>query len=447
MESFGLTERQLEMVKAFEDHVRGRVLKSNENPQLQALLMWAVHYGSLVQLQQILAAGANPNFDLPTQTMLGAALHWRGEKDGPDVFRELVRAGADPTRHSENKSLMWTASQHGNKQWAIEILLDVIPRRKLAPDDLTTALLNTAHDPTLVKRLLNAGADVNRRGRAANAFLPGAPISPLMAAAFYGNPDCVQLLLTAGADVNLKDAEGHAALDYALFDAKRCRRVISLLQKAGGVSAKSFPRDPGEATRGFAAAAKKPEFKEAVARIRKLTGIKPAPLVGAEAKIPGGYGFLFGENAGKKLIEGSPAGFVARGDRARQLVEKHQPELLAQGFYLFHSRDLLDRNGPVVALLPTGDVYRVITVLETNGMNSTEELIAWLRELEKKQPFSITGIGFDFLEGQFTTSIKDPAALAKRINAICPEGIGGAQDEARQIEQLRKTGRLYLWWD
>jgi uncharacterized protein len=446
MESFGLTENELALVKAFEDHVRGRVLKSSQNPRLQALLMWAVHYGSLVQLQQILAGGANPNFDLPNQTMLGEALHWRGEKDGPDVFRELVRAGADPTRHSGNKSLMWTASQHGNRQWAIEVLLDVVPKGKLAPDDLTTALVNTAHDATLVKRLLDAGADVNRRGRAANAFLPGAPISPLMAAAFYGNPECVQLLLAAGADVNLKDAEGHAALDYARFDARRCRKVIALLEKAGGASAKSFP-DPRAATRGFAAAAKTPAYQAAVARIRELTGIKPAPLVGAEARIPGGYGFRFNESAGKKLVAGRHAEFAAHGDRARQFVEQHQAGILAQGFYLFHSRDLVRKNGPVVALLPTGDVYRVITVLETNGANSTEELVAWLRQLEKKQPFVITGIGFDFLEGRFTTPIKDPAALAQRINAICPEGIGGAPDEARQIEQLRKTGRLYLWWD
>jgi ankyrin repeat protein len=446
MESFGLTENELALVKAFEDHVRGRVLKSNENPRLQALLMWAVHYASLAQLQKILAAGANPNFDLPYQTMLGEALHWRGDKDGPDVFRELVRAGADPTRHSGNKSLMWTASQHGNRQWAIGVLLDVVPKKKLAPEDLTTALVNTAHDAALVKRLLDAGVDVNRRGSANNAFLPAKPISPLMAAAFYGNPDCVQLLLTAGADANLKDAEGHTALDYALFDAKRCRKVIALLQKAGGASAKSFP-DPGAATRGFATAAKKPAFKAAVASIQELTGIKPAPLVGEEGKVPGGYGFLFGKNAGKSLMEDGLAGLVARGDQARQFVEKHQPGLLAQGFYLFHSRDILSKNGPVVALLPTGDVYRVIAALETNGMNSTEELIAWLRELEKEQPFAITGIGFDFLEGRFTTSINDPAALAKRINTICPEGIGGAQAEARQIEQLRKTGRLYLWWD
>jgi ankyrin repeat protein len=358
IEQLGLTAREYEMVKGFEEHVRTRARKRHEDPWLQALLMWAVHYGTPAHLHQILAAGADPNFDFFTQTMLGMALHWRGDRDGPEIFRELIRAGADPARHSENRSLMWTASQHGNRQWAIEVLLDVTPKGRLAPEDLATALVNSAHDAARVKRLLSAGADANCRGRSASALLPGTPITALMAAAFHGNPDAVQLLLAAGADMNAQDAEGHTALDYASFDAKRCRKVVALLEKAGGVSSRSFPREQGAATRGFAAAARKPAFKAALARIQELTGVKPAPLVGAEGKIPGGYGFLVTDNAGKNLVAGLQAEFAATGDRARKFVEAHQAEMRARGGYLFHSRDLLDRNGPVVRHCGAGDQRR-----------------------------------------------------------------------------------------
>jgi hypothetical protein len=89
----------------------------------------------------------------------------------------------------------------------------------------------------------------------------------------------------------------------------------------------------------------------------------------------------------------------------------------------------------------------VIAALDTNGQNSTDDLIAWLRELEKDQPFVITGIGADFIDGNFTTPLKDPASIVKRINAICPDDSLSAAETAAQVDQLRATNRLYLWWD
>jgi hypothetical protein len=124
--------------------------------------------------------------------------------------------------------------------------------------------------------------------------------------------------------------------------------------------------------------------------------------------------------------------------------------MLGKGGYLFFSRDLTRRNGPVLALLPTSDVYQVIAAVGTEGPNSkvhNEDLIAWLRELEKDQPFSITAVGTDFLEGKFTASIQDPFGLVRRINKLCPDGDEGPETEKMQAAELQKTGRLFLWWD
>ncbi len=267
-----------------------------------------------------------------------------------------------------------------------------------------------------------------------------------MVATFFANHHVVELLLTAGADVNLKDDEGHTALDYALVNPKACRKVIPLLGKAGGVSAKPFPRDD-DPFRGFATTAKKSAYKQAVARIKELTGIKPSPLLGADRKIPGGQGFLFDRDLGQMLVESRLAEFAGHGDPAREFVERHHAAILAQGFYLFYSRDIVSKSGDVVALLPTADLYRVIAALETDGQDSTDDLIAWLRDLEEDQPFAITGIGTDFIEGMFTTPIKDPAALAKRINEICPDDRLTPAEKTAQVDGLRLTNRLYLWWD
>jgi hypothetical protein len=179
-------------------------------------------------------------------------------------------------------------------------------------------------------------------------------------------------------------------------------------------------------------ASKSPAFKETVAAIKRLTGKAAEPLEGADDRIPGGYGWLMDE------------------DRARAFVEQHRTEILDRGFYLFFTRDLTETNGCAVAILPVSDVYRVIAVVGTEGANSkvsNEDLITWLRELEKAQPFVITGVGLDFIEGRFTTALQDPGALVKRINKLCPDGDEGPAVEQHQVEQLQRTNKLYLWWD
>jgi hypothetical protein len=300
----------------------------------------------------------------------------------------------------------------------------------------------TRSGEVLVKELLAAGVSVNHQEKYQDTFVANA----LTLAAVSGHAGVVQMLLEAGAEVNLKDEQGRTALDFA----KGSRKVTAVLKAAGGVSARPFPLDDDEATRGFAAAARKPAFKQAVARIADLTGTKPVALVNLEDTIPGGKGFLLEEHSGRILVEKGPAEYLAAGDRAREFVEQHQAGMLALGAYLFHTRDLTRRNGTAVALLPTTDIYRVVAAVQTEGPNSEvscEDLIAWLRGLEKDQPFLITGLGSDFLEGRFTTPIKDPAALVARINAICPNEDPSPDVERRQIEHLRQTGKLYLWWD
>ena len=443
MNYLGLSGDDLKRVQEREALLSKRVLKNPDEARLQALLWWVIWRGTFDQLRELLAARADPNFmHNDGNPPLGLVLRWRGV-GAVDFFRELIRAGADPTQNAGNKSLMTTVCD-GNARWAIELLLDAAPHGKLPQADLNRALLAAAaHNASLTQRLLNSGADVNYRQTIGTFGMP--LVSALMVAAGHANFEVVELLLASGADVNLKDGEGHTALDIALADRGLCRQVIPLLKKAGGVSAKPFAGD--NPFRGFATAARKPAYKQALARIQELTGVKPSALISEEGKIPGGQGFLLDRDLGKMLVAGQRAEFAAHANSVREFVEQHQAEILTLGGYLFHSRDLVSKNGDMVALLPTTDVYRVIEALETNGQNSTEELIAGLRALEKVQPFIITGIGMDFIDGKFTAPIKNPADIVERINVICPDDSLTPEEKTAQIDRLLATNRLFLWWD
>jgi hypothetical protein len=92
-----------------------------------------------------------------------------------------------------------------------------------------------------------------------------------------------------------------------------------------------------------------------------------------------------------------------------------------------------------------------MAAMGTNAANydkDTKALIAWLRVLEREQPFELTGVGYDFLSGRFTSPVKDPVGLAKRMYAFCPDivdqGVGSVEALAAA---LRREGTLYFWWD
>jgi len=452
VDNLGLTPKDVELVKEYEAWVRKRPVRPGEQVQLQALLWWAIDHGTVSQLESVLAAGANPNMVFPRgSTPLGRAFYAFRGADQLKAVRLLLEAGADPRVTSDNKPPLVIASREGPDE-AFDLVLAFLKKTgNISPSDVNPALLYTAacRPASAMVELLNCGAAVNHLLDFTAAALPNVPLSALMIAATHGRPEVVKILLEAGADVNLQDAEGHTAMDYALFDPKPSRKVIALLEKAGAITARPFPR-PWETMRGFAKAAKAPAFKAAVSRIKQLTGLRPSGLEGVEGKIPGGYGFLLDENSSRTFVEGGVEGYLGVQDRARHFVDLHHAETLAQGAYLFHTRDLTERNGTALALLPTTDAYRVIAAVQTEGPNSNfynDALIAWLRSLEKDQPFLITGVGTDFIEGKFLTPIPDPAALAKRINAICPPEDETPGAEQKQVENLRQTNKLFLWWD
>jgi len=431
----GLSDQQEALVKGRESILRDQhLLAPGQQPELQAALWWALDFGTDEQVKKALAAGASPNLTFPRgDTPLGSVVvNSRRERNRLELVRALLAAGADPAAPSQGEIPLVLAAQY-NRPELLGTLWEFTDKTALRKDRLTSLVLAAATigSAEFVQRAIATGASPNAFGKTSSAADPGCPVTPLMLASFFGYTAVVEVLLEAGADVNLKDEQEHTPLDYARFDAKACREVIALLQKAGGISAKPF-RDPRTATRGFASAAKKPEFKRAVARLTELAGAPSSPLEGVDGTIPGGCGFLMPE------------------DDARTLVERHQSEFLENGFYLFFTKDLTEKNGTAVAMLPTADVYRVLAAVETEGANSrvsNEDLIAWLRKLEKKHPFRIMGIGSDFIEGRFTAPIVDAPAIVRQINKLCPDGDEDAETEQRQVEELRRTGRLFLWWD
>ena len=79
---------------------------------------------------------------------------------------------------------------------------------------------------------------------------------------------------------------------------------------------------------------------------------------------------------------------------------------------------------------------------------STQRIIAWLRKLDKKLPFVLTGCGEDFVAGRFVKPIRNPLQLAESIYKFCPDVVEqGSGSTSRLADELARTQRFLLWWD
>ncbi len=155
-------------------------------------------------------------------------------------MRSLLARGFDPnTLDSKGQHGLFLAVREKSAKTAVLLLqapkVKVEHRNAADESPLMMASLNGMTD--LVQRLIARGADVNKPGwaplhyAATKAQLPVMRVllanhayidaaspngtTPLMMAAFYGNPSAVKLLLEEGADPLLKNDQSLTAIDFA----------------------------------------------------------------------------------------------------------------------------------------------------------------------------------------------------------------------------------------
>ncbi len=414
---------------------RKKLAKSWEQARLNGMLLNSLLFRRPEQAKRVLAAGADPNSRFPRGTALGLAIHH--ERLG--VVRALLDAGADPNLRSNGKPPLTLACEHGMKPF-IELLLERGASVQALGEFRNTALLDAAACGCLplARKLLKAGVPIDFRGKHGSGGTYGSMALPrgfqtsLMLAAFYGERQMVQFLIESGGDVNLKDGKGHTAIDYArLLKLPNYSRVVKLLEAARAVAAKPFA-EPVSRIPDFTEPAKSARFQKALAKLSRLTGNKPLPLHQLEGPVPGGFGFPLGE------------------ERAWKIVKEHHRSFLQEGSYLFFTRDLIQKNGPAVALLPTTDLGKVVRAVGTEGPDDNmynEQVVAWLTRLKQEQPVEMLGLGHDFVEGFFTAPVKGADGLARKIAKICSE-LGDEPAALRaEAARLKKDKRLFLWWD
>jgi ankyrin repeat protein len=391
---------------------------------------------------------AEPLPRTPTEALLQAA-------DDGDVakVRELLAAGVPVDGYVRYRLTPLRGAVALGHLEVAQVLLEAGADLHTRDDDGGTLLHAAAWsgNGAVVRFLLQRGLDVNAATKSGR--------TPLMAAAEEGHLEAARALLEAGADLNARGSSGpqrnKTAVEYVrqIEDRPRRRAMLELLTGTAGAA------DPVEAVyqavEGFAAAARQPRFQAMLEVLAGVCDKPPAP----SKKCPGAYvcarpnaARLTQRYEGEAALEEALAATESANGRAQLLLDRLRAEVRTADFHLIEPEANQSARTAKLLLFPTADKYAVVAARETDGANyglATQDIIAWLQEMEKENPFVLTGCGHDFLAGEFVRPVVNAGPLAARMCAFCPDLLDGEVVESPEqvAEQLQEYQGFFFWWD
>lgn len=267
----------------------------------------------------------------------------------------------------------------------------------------------------IVELLLKSGADPNLGNQ-----------KPLAEAAFKGGPTVVKALLAAGADPNHRSVHGQTALETAeMMNRHENAKVLSDVTNAA-------PAPEAEAPEFKATYAPTPDLSKGLKKkgfLKLLTTLETQCGAAPEER----------ENHVEFAVVSSSV-----------TTEQLQEEALRSEAFLCECTGSLEQPKRV-AVLPSPRWQDALAVFQTNGINcdlASQDIIDWLEECEKTQPFRIITVSHDLVGGEFLSKVKNPSKLARRIYDFCPDTVDQGFGEVEELAaDLKANGKFFFWWD
>jgi hypothetical protein len=180
------------------------------------------------------------------------------------------------------------------------------------------------------------------------------------------------------------------------------------------------------------------DLAAAVEAVQRATGVQGGRLETEEtAEIPlaEGRSFALESSVADRLLAGSHAAFRKA------------------GVYLFRYERSYGLPGEKdrVGLLATSDpevVMRRIGTVAHRRKLTTDQIVKWLRQLAKDEPFELHEIGVDYVAGRFDRAPKDPVAIAHRFAEFAPDLVAGHSNPIDGLaDAIGRKRSVFLIWD
>jgi len=104
-----------------------------------------------------------------------------------------------------------------------------------------------------------------------------------------------------------------------------------------------------------------------------------------------------------------------------------------------------------ICIIKGSDQYDILRIMHTNGDEddvSHEDVIAKLKQWEKRSRFEIVGAENDWVEIEFRTMPQDLKAFAEDVYEFSPDTVNeGTGSVAELVKDISMTKRLVIWWN
>ena len=104
-----------------------------------------------------------------------------------------------------------------------------------------------------------------------------------------------------------------------------------------------------------------------------------------------------------------------------------------------------------IGILKGMDQYEILRIMHTDGDEydiSNQDVIDRLKEWEINSPFDILGADGDWVEIEFKILPRDLKAFVEEVRDFCPDAVDqGPGGVAELAKEIKKTKKLFLWWD
>jgi hypothetical protein len=145
--------------------------------------------------------------------------------------------------------------------------------------------------------------------------------------------------------------------------------------------------------------------------------------------------------------------FSETNSKSYDLVFSLKDKFKEKGYIIFllENNFNFDNKLDNIGVLKTTDKFTILKQIATDGINwdiTNDSLISIIKTFDKKYSLELIGASGDWCEFLIHNEPKNWTQFAKEVYKVCPDVVdqGTGTVEALALE-MKKTRRLYFWWD
>jgi hypothetical protein len=145
--------------------------------------------------------------------------------------------------------------------------------------------------------------------------------------------------------------------------------------------------------------------------------------------------------------------FQEQNSKSYDLIFALKDKFKAKGYtiFLLENNFNIDNKLDNIGILKTSGKYTVLKQIETDGINydiTNDSLISIIKTFDKKYSLELIGASGDWCEFIIHNEPKNWLQFAKEVYKVCPDVVDQGTGTVEALaDEMKKTKRLYFWWD